>query len=169
MVQWCLTKFCVCLYEPPAPAMCLRNTIQATFMPTLPRFCDLHTGGSQINTALKVGVMWDHNGTYMEGFGFQYRDQKVQVELTRMDELAGEYIHCQCPWRMQWWFFPARAQGVLEQTIWLAMLHACLTCTNLRTRPRKICTKRNGNGPEPFPVSCSDHERRASGDDQGRD
>ena len=74
--------------------MCLRNAIQATFMPTLPRFCDLHTGGSQINTALKVGVMWDHNGTYMEGFGFQYRDQKVQVELTRMDELAGEYIHC---------------------------------------------------------------------------
>ena len=33
----------------------------------------------QINTALKVGVMWDHNGTYMEGFGFQYRDQQVQI------------------------------------------------------------------------------------------
>lgn len=44
----------------------------------------------QINTALKVGVMWDHNGTYMEGFGFQYRDQQVQIELTPEDDLAGE-------------------------------------------------------------------------------
>ena len=38
--------------------------------------------------------MWDHNGTYMEGFGFQYKDQKIQVELTRMDELAGETLLC---------------------------------------------------------------------------
>ncbi|CAK0783230.1 hypothetical protein CVIRNUC_006429 [Coccomyxa viridis] len=41
----------------------------------------------QVSTKLKVGVMWDHNGTYMEGFGFQYRDQQILVELNRMDEL----------------------------------------------------------------------------------
>ena len=44
----------------------------------------------QINTALKLGVMWDHNGTYMEGFGFQYRDQQVQVQLNAEDQLTGE-------------------------------------------------------------------------------
>ena len=44
----------------------------------------------QVSTKLKVGVMWDHNGTYMEGFGFQYRNQRVQVELTPTNELAGE-------------------------------------------------------------------------------
>jgi len=46
---------------------------------------------AQINTALKVGVMWDHNGTYMEGFGFQYRDQQVQINLTPEDDLAGKF------------------------------------------------------------------------------
>ncbi len=45
---------------------------------------------AQVSTKLKVGVMWDHNGTYMEGFGFQYRDQQILVELNRMDELEGE-------------------------------------------------------------------------------
>ena len=43
----------------------------------------------QVTTKLKVGVMWDHNGTYMEGFGFQYRDQKVTIEIDESDELAG--------------------------------------------------------------------------------
>ncbi|CAK0783229.1 hypothetical protein CVIRNUC_006428 [Coccomyxa viridis] len=42
----------------------------------------------KVSTKLKVGVMWDHNGTYMEGFGFQYRNQRVQVELTPTNELA---------------------------------------------------------------------------------
>ena len=44
----------------------------------------------QINTALKLGVMWDHNGTYMEGFGFQYRDQQIQVTLNTEDRMSGE-------------------------------------------------------------------------------
>ena len=48
----------------------------------------------QINTALKVGVMWDHNGTYMEGFGFQYRDQQVQVALNAEDQMTGESPAC---------------------------------------------------------------------------
>ena len=43
----------------------------------------------QVSTKLKVGVMWDHNGTYMEGFGFQYRDQQIRVELDRMDGAGG--------------------------------------------------------------------------------
>lgn len=43
----------------------------------------------QVSTKLKLGVMWDHNGTYMEGFGFQYRDQQVIVELDAMDEITG--------------------------------------------------------------------------------
>ena len=43
----------------------------------------------QVTTKLKLGVMWDHNGTYMEGFGFQYRDQQVLVELDDKDEIAG--------------------------------------------------------------------------------
>lgn len=32
--------------------------------------------------------MWDHNGTYMEGFGFQYRDHQIIMELNAEDELA---------------------------------------------------------------------------------
>jgi hypothetical protein len=44
----------------------------------------------QVSTKLKVGVMWDHNGTYMEGFGFQYRDHTVVIELKPDDELSGQ-------------------------------------------------------------------------------
>ena len=33
--------------------------------------------------------MWDHNGTYMEGIGFQYRDHKVIVEVSDNGQLAG--------------------------------------------------------------------------------
>ena len=47
---------------------------------------------AQVSTKLKVGMMWDHNGTYMEGFGFQYRDQQIKVELNRMDQLEGELL-----------------------------------------------------------------------------
>lgn len=46
----------------------------------------------QVSTKLKVGVMWDHNGTYMEGLGFQYRDHSIIVEITPEDELAGEHL-----------------------------------------------------------------------------
>ena len=43
----------------------------------------------QVSTKLKVGVMWDHNGTYMEGYGFQYRDHGIIVELDDKDEVTG--------------------------------------------------------------------------------
>ena len=43
----------------------------------------------QVSTKLKVGVMWDHNGTYMEGLGFQYKDHNIIVEITPEDDLAG--------------------------------------------------------------------------------
>ncbi len=55
----------------------------------------------QINTALKLGVMWDHNGTYMEGFGFQYRDQQVQVKLNAEDQMTGELPACPCLYALQ--------------------------------------------------------------------
>ena len=42
----------------------------------------------QVSTKLKVGVMFDHNGTYMEGFGFAYRELQVTVEIADNDELA---------------------------------------------------------------------------------
>ena len=32
--------------------------------------------------------MFDHNGTYMEGFGFAYRELQVTVEIADNDELA---------------------------------------------------------------------------------
>ena len=48
----------------------------------------------QLSTKLKVGVMWDHNGTYMEGYGFRYRDHSITVELTPEDELAGALSPC---------------------------------------------------------------------------
>ena len=44
----------------------------------------------KLSAKLKVGVMWDHNGTYMEGYGFQYKDQTIIMELNADDELAGE-------------------------------------------------------------------------------
>jgi hypothetical protein len=49
---------------------------------------------AQLSTKLKVGVMWDHNGTYMEGLGFHYRGHKVVVELDRIipDHLYGERL-----------------------------------------------------------------------------
>ena len=43
---------------------------------------------AQVSTKLKVGVMFDHNGTYMEGFGFAYRELQVTVEIADNDELA---------------------------------------------------------------------------------
>ncbi|EIE23708.1 hypothetical protein COCSUDRAFT_47405 [Coccomyxa subellipsoidea C-169] len=42
----------------------------------------------QVSTKLKLGELWDHNGTYMEGFGFQYRDHGVIMELDSQDELT---------------------------------------------------------------------------------
>ena len=45
-----------------------------------------------MSTKLKVGVMWDHNGTYMEGFGFQYRDQQIQIDLNHKDESNPCYL-----------------------------------------------------------------------------
>ena len=55
-------------------------------------------GCMQVSTKLKLGVMWDHNGTYMEGFGFQYRDHQVTVEITQDDQIAGVlYLPCCAP------------------------------------------------------------------------
>ncbi len=42
-----------------------------------------------MSTKLKLGVLWDHNGTYMEGYGLQYKDHQITVELTPEDDLAG--------------------------------------------------------------------------------
>lgn len=50
---------------------------------------DLRSFLLQVSTKLKVGVMWDHNGTYMEGYGFQYRDHGIIIELDANDYLTG--------------------------------------------------------------------------------
>ena len=50
---------------------------------------DIARACAQVSTKLKVGVMWDHNGTYMEGFAFQYKDQRVVIQLTADDQLFG--------------------------------------------------------------------------------
>ena len=55
---------------------------------------DMSGPALQLNTALKVGVMWDHNGTYMEGFGFQYKDQHIQIGLSAEDTMTGEQTAC---------------------------------------------------------------------------
>ena len=44
----------------------------------------------QVSTRLKLGVMFDHNGTYMDGVALQYLDHTVAVEITPEDGLAGE-------------------------------------------------------------------------------
>jgi len=43
-----------------------------------------------VTSLLKLGEMWDHNGTYMQGFGFQYRDQQVIMQLGPQDNMEGE-------------------------------------------------------------------------------
>ncbi len=51
-----------------------------------------------MSTRLKLGVMWDHNGTYMDGIGFQYRDHQVTIELSKKDDqLAGKEPHKDLP------------------------------------------------------------------------
>ena len=44
---------------------------------------------AQVSTRLKLGVMFDHNGTYMDGVGFQYLDHTVTIEITPENALAG--------------------------------------------------------------------------------
>ena len=39
---------------------------------------------------LKLGQMWDHNGTYMDGIGFKYQDHEVIIELAAGDNMHGE-------------------------------------------------------------------------------
>jgi hypothetical protein len=39
---------------------------------------------------LKLGVMWDHNGTYMDGIGVRFHDHSVVAELGADDSLQGE-------------------------------------------------------------------------------
>ena len=67
----------------PAQALCMQLRVRV-------QRADVGGPALQINTALKLGVMWDHNGTYMEGFGFQYRDQQILVELNAEDQMRGE-------------------------------------------------------------------------------
>lgn len=52
---------------------------------------------AQVTTALKVGEMWDHNGTYMEGIGFLYRDHQVIVEVSDDGQLAGDISRLHFP------------------------------------------------------------------------
>ncbi len=44
----------------------------------------------QVSMKLKLGQMWDHNGTYMDGIGFRYQDHEVVIELAAGDNMHGE-------------------------------------------------------------------------------
>lgn len=44
----------------------------------------------QVTMKSKLGQMWDHNGTYMEGIGFRYQDHTVVVDLGEDDNIQGE-------------------------------------------------------------------------------
>lgn len=50
----------------------------------------------QMTMKLKLGQMWDHNGTYMEGVGFRYQDHKVIIELSADDDVLGESLYVTC-------------------------------------------------------------------------
>ncbi|BDA46628.1 hypothetical protein COCOBI_09-0800 [Coccomyxa sp. Obi] len=41
----------------------------------------------QVSMKLKLGQMWDHNGTYMDGIGFKYQDHEVIIELAADDKM----------------------------------------------------------------------------------
>ena len=43
----------------------------------------------QITMRLKLGKMWDHNGTYIDGLGLRYKDTKIVCEL-KGDTMTGE-------------------------------------------------------------------------------
>jgi hypothetical protein len=47
----------------------------------------------QMSTRLKLGVMYDHNGTYMEAVGLQYHESNITVEIveTARPELQGHF------------------------------------------------------------------------------
>ncbi len=47
----------------------------------------------QVSMKLKLGQMWDHNGTYMDGIGFKYQDHEVIIELAAGDNMHGESGH----------------------------------------------------------------------------
>ena len=74
--------------------------VRGSYMPHEQSFVLTQHGCMQVSTKLKVGVMWDHNGTYMEGFGFQYRDHQITVEITQDDKIAGKspVLSAQLPW-----------------------------------------------------------------------
>ena len=47
----------------------------------------------QVSVHLKLGVMWDHNGTYMQGVGVKAHDQAIVVTLDEDDCLQGEGLN----------------------------------------------------------------------------
>lgn len=45
---------------------------------------------AQVSMKLKLGQMWDHNGTYMDGIGFKHQDHEVVIEQAAGDIMHGE-------------------------------------------------------------------------------
>ncbi len=64
----------------------------------------------QMTMKLKLGQMWDHNGTYMEGIGFRYQDHTVVIELASDDSMHGELLLF--PLKAQLTFAPVRSEIV---------------------------------------------------------
>ncbi|EIE21380.1 hypothetical protein COCSUDRAFT_56599 [Coccomyxa subellipsoidea C-169] len=58
------------------------------FMGEVGKFYDvISEKDHQMTMKLKLGQMWDHNGTYMEGIGFRYQDHTVVIELASDDSM----------------------------------------------------------------------------------
>ena len=43
----------------------------------------------QVSVNLKVGIMHDHNGTYIQGIGVRMFGHKIVIKLGERDELQG--------------------------------------------------------------------------------
>ena len=53
----------------------------------------------QVSVNLKLGVMYDHNGTYIQGVGVNMFGHKIVVKLGEKDKLQGELLlPCAFPW-----------------------------------------------------------------------
>ena len=43
----------------------------------------------QVTSKLRLGQLWDHNGTLPEGVGVEYKGRTVLVEISPQDRLTG--------------------------------------------------------------------------------
>ena len=76
----------------------------------------------QVSVNLKLGVMYDHNGTYIQGIGVSMFGHKIVVKLGEKDKLQGA-----CP------IHTSFLHATLNDTPW--PLYAALLCTSKPSAP----------------------------------